>query len=259
MKALPLGSYISRQSPLHRVDARVKLIMLLCLTIALFMSDVWYGLVCAAAILVCLLVISGVNIQSVMRALRPTAIVLTLSLLGNALVLSQADIAVVGTAGLSFAGLTRGLTAVVRIILLVGFSLVMCATTTSTALAAAVSSLLRPFRHIGVPVDDLSMILTVALRFIPLVAEELDRIAMAQCARGAKLFNAGVIERLRAWTSVLVPLIVSLFRRSDELASAMRDRCWGSGVRTSFETQLATRDVVVLIGGIALCTVIAFL
>ena len=259
MKTLPLGSYISRQSLLHTLDARVKLVMLLCLTIALFMSNAWYGLACAGVVLVGLIAISGVPAQSVVRALKPTAVVLTLSLLGNAFVLSGADIALVGTAGVSMAGLSRGLTAVSRIIVLVGYSLVMCATTTSTALAEAVSSLLRPLKRVGVPVDDLSMILTVALRFIPIVAEELDRIATAQRARGAKLADAGVIERLHAWTSVLVPLIVSLFRRSDELASAMRDRCWGNSVRTSFDERLQARDAAALLVGILMCGVIAIL
>ncbi len=259
MKALPLGSYISRQTPLHSLDARIKLILLLGVTIALFICHTWYGLGCAGAVLICLIAISGVSAQSVVRALRPAAVVLVLSLLGNAFVLSQADIAFADMAGLSFSGLTRGLTAVMRIIILVGYSLVICSTTTSTALAEAVSSLLKPLKLLGVPVDDLSMILMVALRFIPLVAEELDRIATAQRARGAKLSDASIIERLRAWTTVFVPLIVSLFRRSDELASAMRDRCWGAGTRTSYETKLKPRDIVTLLCGIALCAVVAVL
>ena len=105
MKALPLGSYISRQTPLHSLDARIKLILLLGVTIALFICHTWYGLGCAGAVLICLIAISGVSAQSVVRALRPAAVVLVLSLLGNAFVLSQADIAFAGMAGLS-SGLT---------------------------------------------------------------------------------------------------------------------------------------------------------
>lgn len=258
MRALPLGAYVSQAGPLHAVDARVKLVLLVLATPALFSAG-WPGLALAAAALVALVAVSGVGARSVVRALRPTAVVLALSLAGNALVASGADVPLAGGFGVSLAGLARGGMAVGRIVLMVGLALVMCATTTSTAVAGAVSWALGPLGRLGVPVGDLSMVLSVALRFLPLAAEELDRIADAQRSRGAPLSEGGVVRRLRAWAAVLVPLIVSLFRRADELAGAMRDRCWRPGTPAWRPGALGRRDLAVLAAGAACCLAVAVL
>lgn len=242
-RAVTLGTYVDRRTPLHRVDARAKLVVLLLASVASFAAPVPIGLAVVALGLACALVASRTSPYEVLLGLRPALVVLGLSLVANAVVL-------VGQPGISWAGLARGATAVCRIVLVVGFALVFSATTMPPAIADALSALLAPLRRLGLPVGDLAMMLSMALRFIPLTMEEAERIRSAQRARGARLDEGGPLARLRGWGQVLVPLLVSLFRRADELASAMTDRSY-TGEQTSFAGPLAVRDVVVLAVGAA--------
>lgn len=241
-KAVTLGGYVRRSTPLHGMDARVKLVALLLASAAAFACSP-AGLAVVAVGLALALLASRTSPYEVLCGLRPALVVLAFSLLANAVVL-------VGQPGLSLAGLARGALAVCRIALVVGFALVFSATTMPPAIADALASLLSPLRRLGLPVGDLAMMLSMALRFIPLTMEEVDRIRCAQRARGARLDEGGPLVRLRGWAQVLVPLIVGLFRRADELASAMADRCY-TGEQTSLMAPPRTRDVVALACGLA--------
>ena len=132
-----------------------------------------------------------------------------------------------------------------RLALVVGFALSFSSTTPPTAIADGVASLMGPLRRVGVPVGAVATSASIALRFIPITVEEVDRIRCAQRARGARLDEGGPLRRLRMWGQVLVPLIVSLFRRADELASAMTDRCY-TGEQTTPLGAIGRRDRVVL-------------
>lgn len=234
-----LGAYVDRRTAVHRMDARVKLVALLLASIASFASSAPAGLVMAAAGLVVALGASRTSAREVLSGLRPALVVLAFSLLANSVV-------IVGQPGVSLAGLVRGATAVLRIVLVVGFALVFSSTTMPPVIADSLASLLSPLRRVGVPVGDLATMLSVALRFIPITMEEAERIRAAQRARGARLDEGGVLARLRGWGQVLVPLLVSLFRRADELASAMADRCYG-GQQTSLSEPPTSREVAVLL------------
>ena len=236
----PLGAYVPGDTIAHRLDARVKVAMLVAASIASFGASSVAGLAVVTAGLAVALVASRTSPLQVLRGLRPAAVVLAVSLLANALVL-------VGQPGLSLAGLVRGVAAVVRIALVVGFALVFSATTMSPAVADALDSLMAPLRRLGVPVGEASTVVSVALRFIPLAEEEVGRIRCAQAARGARLDEGGVVSRVRGWGQVLVPLIVGLFRRADELGRAMEDRCYTGG-RVVELAPLTSRDWTVLLG-----------
>ena len=147
------------------------------------------------------------------------------------------------------AGGMRGVTAVVRILILVGFSLAVSSSTTATQISDAVVRLLRPLAHFGMPVAALGTVLSLALRFIPLVSEELGRIRLAQRARGARFDEGGLVERIRIWGSVLTPLMVGLFRRADRLAEAMSARCYdaSSEGRLPVPRPLGHRDRALLV------------
>lgn len=171
-------------------------------------------------------------------------------------------IALFGTFGFVPAGFARGCFFAVRIILLVVGSLVVTYTTTSTELTNALSSFLRPLRRLGVPVDDIAMVFSLALRFIPVTAEELARVHDAQQARGASFDVGGLWQRLRAWQTVLIPLFVGLFRRADSLAVAMDARCYGAPdvERTSLAPRaFSLASGVVLAAGLAVCAVLSIL
>ena len=254
-----LGGYVSRDTPVHRIDARVKLVCLLAGTVALFSSSTLLSLAFALAVLLVVLMLARVSASDVAHAMRPAVVVLAFALLANSFVADgTADVALLGPFGLSFSGLSRGAFAVARIALLVAFSLVVCATTTPPQLTTAASSLLRPLGPLGVPVDDIAMIVSVTLRFIPVCAEEFDDITSAQRARGVRFDEGSLVARIGKWSAVLTPLVVKLFRRADVLADAMRDRCYRGHGRTRLSAPLSHADVFVLGCGIAfaICCVI---
>ncbi len=244
------GAYAPGSTLLHRLDPRAKLVMLLVATVATFAVSPPWGLLVMAAGLAAALVASKTSPATVLMCLRPAALILALSVASNAIVL-------VGQPGFSPEGLVRGVLVVCRIALVVGFALSFSSTTPPPAIADGLAALLAPLRRVGVPVGAVAMSASVALRFIPLTAEEVDRIRCAQRARGARLDEGGPLRRLRGWGQVLVPLVVGLFRRADELASAMVDRCY-AGEQTALLGPLAPRDLVAIIVAVA-WTVVAVL
>lgn len=228
------GAYVPGGTPFHRVDPRAKMVLLLVASIVSFAASAPLGLAVVLFGLVAAVAMSGVSAGAVLAGVRPAALVLLLSVLANAVVL-------VGQPGVSLAGLLRGATAALRIVCVVGFALTLSSTTPSTQMAEALASLLSPLSRVGVPVGGIASSASIALRFIPLTVEEVDRIRCAQRARGARLDEGGALVRLRGWGQVLVPLIVSLLRRADELGAAMADRCY-TGDQTPLVGPLAPRD-----------------
>ena len=248
-----------------RVDARVKLILLLLATVGVFSAQSPVVLSAWAVVLFGALGAARMRPSRILRAMRPVAIVLAFTLIANLVSCDgRAMIELAGPVGLDPAGGLRGLLAVVRIVLLAGFSLVVAASTTGTQLSDACVRLLRPCARWGVPVGPLGTVLSLALRFIPLVSEELNRIRLAQRARGASFDNGTVIERIGVWASVLTPLMIGLFRRADRLAEAMSARCYDavSAGRLPAPRPLGSLDRRVLVVGtglaIALSAVGAF-
>ena len=259
-----LGGY-TPHAPAARVDARVKLILLLLATVGVFSAQSPVVLSAWAVVLFGALGAARMRLSRILSAMRPVAIVLTFTLIANLVSCDgRATIELAGPVGLDPAGGLRGLLAVVRIVLLVGFSLVVAASTTGTQLSDACVRLLRPCARWGVPVGPLGTVLSLALRFIPLVSEELNRIRLAQRARGASFDNGTVIERIGVWASVLTPLVIGLFRRADRLAEAMSARCYDavSAGRLPAPRPLGSLDRRVLVVGtglaIALSAVGAF-
>lgn len=259
-----LGGY-TPHTPAARADARVKLILLLLATVGVFSAQSPVVLLAWAVVLFGALGAARMRPSRIMRAMRPVAIVLAFTLIANLVSCDgRATIELAGPVGLDPAGGLRGLLAVVRIALLVGFSLVVAASTTGTQLSDACVRLLRPCARWGVPVGPLGTVLSLALRFIPLVSEELNRIRLAQRARGASFDNGTVIERIGVWASVLTPLMIGLFRRADRLAEAMSARCYDavSAGRLPAPRPLGSLDRRVLVVGtglaIALSAVGAF-
>lgn len=234
------GAFVPGDTMPHRMDPRVKLVVLLVSTLASFCAPAPWGTLVVCVGLAAALVASRTSPATVLLGLRPAAVVLAISVLSNAIVL-------VGQPGVSLEGLTRSAVVVARIALVVGFALVFSSTTAPPAIADGIAALMAPLRRVGVPVGALAMSASVALRFIPLTVEEADRIRCAQRARGARLDEGGPVRRLKGWAQVLVPLIVGLFRRADELAQAMTDRCY-TGEQTDMMGSLSPRDVIALLG-----------
>lgn len=246
---------------LEGVDARVKVILLLVATAALFAARAPWAL--AVWAMLCLLVLraSGIGGKAVARALKPVALLFAFIVCANLVSCDgSADVAIAGSVGISTVGAARAATAVARIIMLVCLALSVAKSTTPTKLAHACTSLMRPLGHIGVPIEDVGLVLSMALRFIPVVSEEAGRIRLAQRARGVNFDERSVLRRVRAWAAVLTPLVVGLFRRADRVAESMDARCYGqrsSGQHRRVPLQPA--DKLVLLGGLVVMAVLTVL
>lgn len=246
---------------LEGVDARVKVTLLLVATAALFAARAPWTLAMWA--MLCLLVLraSGIGGKAVARALKPVALLFAFIVCANLVACDgSADVAIAGSVGISTVGAARAATAVSRIIMLVCLAFSVATSTTPTKLAHACTSLMRPLGHIGVPIEDVGLVLSMALRFIPVVSEEAGRIRLAQRARGVNFDEGSVLRRVRAWAAVLTPLVVGLFRRADRVAESMDARCYGqrsSGQHRRVPLQPA--DKLVLLGGLVVMAVLTVL
>lgn len=246
---------------LEGVDARVKVTLLLVATAALFAARAPWTLAMWA--MLCLLVLraSGIGGKAVAHALKPVALLFAFIVSANLVSCDgSADVAIAGSVGISTVGAARAATAVARIIMLVCLALSVATSTTPTKLAHACTSLMRPLGHIGVPIEDVGLVLSMALRFIPVVSEEAGRIRLAQRARGVNFDEGSVLRRVRAWAAVLTPLVVGLFRRADRVAESMDARCYGqrsSGQHRRVPLQPA--DKLVLLGGLVVMAVLTVL
>lgn len=269
------NTYIPGDSIIHRADARVKLVLLLAYSITLFLVNTWTGLLFCIAMgaFVCLL--SRVPIGRLLKLLIPLYVILIFTLLFNSFVLdvsqgSQAyglgdissgifanmqPVALMDDFGFVPAGFARGCFYALRIVFLVLASLVVSFTTTSTELIDALNDFMRPLRFVRVPTEDIAMIISVAIRFIPVTAEELFRIKAAQQSRGAVFDEGGLVLRIKAWLPVMIPLFVGLFRRANDLALAMEARCYGmSHERTRLRPRaFSLSSAAILMLGIAVC------
>lgn len=246
---------------LEDVDARVKVTLLLVATAALFAARAPWTLAMWA--MLCLLVLraSGIGGKAVAHALKPVALLFAFIVCANLVSCDgSSDVAIAGGVGISTVGAARAATAVARIIMLVCLALSVATSTTPTKLAHACTSLMRPLGHIGVPIEDVGLVLSMALRFIPVVSEEAGRIRLAQRARGVNFDEGSVLRRVRAWAAVLTPLVVGLFRRADRVAESMDARCYGqrsSGQHRRVPLQPA--DKLVLLGGLVVMAVLTVL
>jgi energy-coupling factor transport system permease protein len=251
---VPFGQFVPLDSPVHRLEPRVKLALVACYTLVLFSSAGWTGLGLATAMVAVALVLSRVPLRLALRGLRPVAVLLLITVTMNALRINPADAIVsFGRLGISRAGLMTGLFFASRIILLVTGTSLLTLTTSPVALTDALSRLMTPLGFLRFPVDDVAMMFSIALRFIPTTAEEAEKIVVAQAARGARFDEGGLLRRARAWVPVLVPLFVSLFRRADNLALAMESRCYTGQRRSRLHvSRMSGSDWAVLAAGVAI-------
>ncbi len=230
LKDITLGQYFPGKSIVHRLDPRTKLVVLVIYIVALFLAVSWasYGLM--LAFLVTAIALSRVPLKAFLRGMKPLIFILVFTGVLN-LFLTQGDTVLVDwwIITITLEGLLRAIFMVARILMLVMGTFLMTYTTSPIALTDGLESLLSPLKYIKVPVHELSMMMCIALRFIPTLIEETDKIMSAQKARGADFESGKLLERVKALVPVLVPLFISAFRRADELATAMECRCYRGG------------------------------
>ena len=230
LKDITLGQYFPGNSVIHRLDPRAKLVILVIYIVALFLAVSWlsYGLM-LAFLLTCI-AISGIPAKSFVRGMKPLIMILVFTGVLN-LFFTQGETVLVSFFGITITleGLVRAVFMVIRILMLITCTFLLTYTTSPISLTDGLEVLLSPLKKIKVPVHELSMMMCIALRFIPTLIEETDKIMSAQKARGADFETGKLTERVKALVPILVPLFVSAFRRADELATAMECRCYQGG------------------------------
>lgn len=246
-----IGQYVPIDSPMHRLDAAAKLGMTAALTIALFMTTNFAAMIALAVAVLCAVAVSRVPARAVTRGLRAVGLIIVFTLVANSVRWQPATALLrLGPLAVDGAGLRTGAFFAVRILVLVVGTTLLTLTTSPVQLSGGLERVMAPLKAVRVPVGDLAMTLTIALRFIPTTAEEAEGIVMAQQARGAVFDRGGPIARARAYAPVLVPLFFQLFRRADALATAMEARCYrGTEGRTRMkEDRMGPADWTAMLG-----------
>ena len=230
LKDITLGQFFPGSSPIHRLDPRTKLVMLVVYIVALFMAKSWvsYG-VCFAFLAICIAV-SDIPLKAIVRGMKPLVFILVFTGVLN-IFFTGGETVLVSFLGISITleGLVRAFFMVIRILLMITCTFLLTYTTAPISLTDGLESLMSPLKKIRVPVHELSMMMCIALRFIPTLIEETDKIMSAQKARGADFETGKLMDRVKALIPILVPLFISAFRRADELATAMECRCYQGG------------------------------
>ena len=250
LKDITLGQYFPVRSPLHRLDPRTKIILLVVLIVAIFLADnlVGYGLLCALVGLI--VALSGVPAKMYVRSLKPVWFVILFTAVLNIFLTPGTKIYVLdyGTP-MTWEGLILAGKMALRLVLLITASSALTYTTSPIALTDGIEKLLKPLAKLGLPTYELAMMMSIAIRFIPTLIEETEKIMKAQKARGADFESGSVIRRIKALAPMLVPLFISAFRRADDLAVAMESRCYQGGAqRTRLnEIHFSQKDAVAFI------------
>ena len=230
LKDITLGQYFPGKSPIHLLDPRTKLIMLVVYIVALFMASNWisYGLM--FLFLVMVIAVSRIPVKSILRGMKPLMMILIFTGVLN-LFFTEGETVLVSfwVITITKEGLIRAVFMVARILMLISGTFLLTYTTSPISLTDGLEALMNPLKVIKVPVHELSMMMCIALRFIPTLIEETDKFMAAQKARGADFESGNLMDKARALVPILVPLFISAFRRADELATAMECRCYQGG------------------------------
>ncbi len=262
LKDITLGQYFPGNSLIHRLDPRTKLIAVALYIVALFLADFFLTYAIMFALLCLAIAVSRVPLRSILRGMKPIVFIAVFTALLNLFYTSEGPVLVqFWIITITLGGVFNAFFMVVRIMMLIAGTFLITYTTSPILLTDGLESLMGPLKKIRVPVHELSMMMSIALRFIPTLIEETDKIMSAQRARGADFESGNLIQRAKALIPLLVPLFISAFRRADELAVAMECRCYhgGQGRTRLRQLRYQGRDYLVLAFLLALTVLVGIL
>ena len=254
LKDITLGQYFPGDTVIHRLDPRTKLLMVILYIVSLFLCEWFISYGVALAFLITAVVLSKIRPKALFKGLKPLLIIILFTAVLNLFYTDGTVLVKFWIFKITREGIINAFFLVLRIMLLVMGTFLLTYTTSPIALTDGLESLLSPLKRVGFPVHELAMMMSIALRFIPTLIEETDKIISAQKARGADFETGNIFRRAKALIPILVPLFVSAFRRADELATAMECRCYHGGKGRTKLKQLhyRRRDVITLLLGVAL-------
>lgn len=249
LRDITLGQYFPGNSCIHKLDARIKIMATLLFIVELFIVDNFIGFLIAGIALGAIIAVSKVPVGFIVRGLKPIMIILLFTFALNMFMVDGRILWQWGFLKVSAEGLEIAVFMAIRLVLLLMGSSMLTLCTRPIALTDGIEKLLSPFEKIGLPAHDIAMMMTIALRFIPTLLEEADKIMKAQQARGADFETGNIMQRAKSLIPILVPLFVSSFRIAQDLAMAMEARCYRGGKnRTRMnEMKFVSRDYVAII------------
>ncbi len=258
LKEITIGQYLKRDSYVHRLDPRTKVLSAVALITALFMINDLAGYLLMVFFLGLVSYLGQVPLSYLLQGLKPLLVVVVVTYLLNIFTVPGAVIWQVAGLTVTREGVVIGSLIAVRLVMLVAVASLLTLTTSAIDLTDALEKLLSPFKGVGVPAHELAMMMSIALRFIPTLLDEADKIMKAQMARGADFESGHMVRRMKSIIPLLVPLFVGALRRAEELAQAMEARCYRGGEeRTRFKQQtfgpgdrLAALSVALVVGAV---------
>lgn len=232
-RQITLGQYVPGNSHLHALDPRIKLLSSLVLMVVVFLIHSVTGYLVLLGVLFLLVLLSRVPIRYFLNGLKPILMLLLLTVSLQIFFTKGTDTPLFDWWIITIyrEGLVAAVFILLRLVLLVFSSSLLTLTTSPMRLTSAIEFILKPFSYMGLPTAEISMMMTIALRFIPTILEETDRLIKAQSSRGAEFETGNLLKRLQGLIPILVPLFISSFRRADDLAIAMESRCFQVGVK----------------------------
>ena len=254
LKDVTLGQYFPGQTPIHKLDPRTKLVFVILYIVVLFLAKWFVSYLLVAAFLGAVIWISKIHLSVIFKSLKPLLLIIILTAVLNLFYSSGEPIVKFWIFKITKEGIFNAVFMALRIMLLVAGTFMLTYTTSPISLTDGLESLLSPLKKIKLPVHELAMMMCIALRFIPTLIEETDKIMSAQKARGADFESGNIFQRAKALIPILVPLFISAFRRADELATAMECRCYHGGEgRTALHVlRYRTADYLVIAGFVLL-------
>ncbi len=243
LKDITIGQHYPANSVIHRLDARIKLIATFVFMISLFVIDKFWPYAIVLLFLISIIKLSTIPNKFILKGLKPLRWIILFTFIINVFFLPGDPIWSFGFITITEQGLKQAIFMALRLVFLVVGTSMLTLTTTPMDLTDGIERLLKPFNKIGLPVHELAMMMTIALRFIPTLLDETDKIMKAQMSRGADFESKNIISRAKNLVPLLVPLFISAFRRAEELSMAMEARCYRGGYnRTKMKQAIVTRN-----------------
>lgn len=248
LKDITIGQHYPTGSYIHKLDPRTKIIITFALIVGLFIINTFLPYIYIVAFIASAIYISKIPFKYIIKGLKPLRIIIIITFIINIFMTQGHTITTLGPLSITREGVHQAFFMAIRLMLLVMGTSILTLTTSPITLTDGIEHLLNPLKKIGVPAHELAMMMTIALRFIPTLLEETDKIMKAQIARGADFESGNILSRAKSLVPLLVPLFISAFRRADELAMAMEARCYRGGEnRTRMkELNMTSKDTVAL-------------
>lgn len=252
LKDITIGQYFPGDSIVHRLDPRIKILIIAMFIASLFFVDSFFPYIFIVLFIGTVIKVAKLPVKFILRGLRPLMFIIMITFFINIFLTQGEVIFEIGPLNITKQGLSRAAFMALRLIFLITGTSLLTLSTSPISLTDGIEKLLMPLSKIGLPAHELAMMMTIALRFIPTLLEETDKIMKAQMARGADFESGNILRRARNLVPLLVPLFINSFRRADELATAMEARCYrgGEGRTRLNELKLKSYDIYIFIGAI---------